>query len=309
MFAAVHFVTNTKDGYMTSLQKKDLLLLVRDVKKQLYTRYPKKTLQRETKRQDSPTTKKVATEKKPLPLTALQNKTKSSTTPAALPNTAVEKVAAQAKLPAASATNQVIKKTSKQLGKPSVTVAAKLPTRAMPQSSVKLRSTNYDFSDIKQDLMHVPEIKILPHIPSDKLAKRRQLAYKYENCITTITILQVEEKGAELEFLEDIAFAVSLYFVPCRVVQCNKIANWEEVFIKNSCKLFLCSDYAILQQQELVPFYKENAATSESFLCNTPIFMLPKLSLYFQNSELKSSLWKALCQKIPQLIVDTALSS
>jgi len=162
-----------------------------------------------------------------------------------------------------------------------------------------------NFSDIKQSFPKVfPNIKIVETILDDKIAKQKAQKYKLKNIAAGITILAYRENEKHYRFLEKLSIALNIYFYPSKVVSAylmEKENNWDLFLSENDIFLIISSDYTIFELSNLRKYFRENPAKQEKYLKDIPLFLLPDISIYLKEPTLKSSLFKALKQKITNL--------
>ena len=133
------------------------------------------------------------------------------------------------------------------------------------------------------------------------IAKKIATRWKTKNQTAPFSILSLCEPEPQRKFLEEIAKALDIYFLPCRLIAAETIekeGNWSDFLSVADLKLIIACDYTLWQLNKLMPFYKENPTTGQRMLGEIPLFLLPDLSLYLKDPLLKRSLWKALCQKL-----------
>lgn len=144
-----------------------------------------------------------------------------------------------------------------------------------------------------------PQVEILKSPPIDTLAQKRANRWKTKNQITPISILSYEEEPEQLLFLKEIARAIDAYFGPANLLEglaLEKKDEWDTFLSEKSLKLVIVCDYSLWQMQNLRKTYHEVPAKKQRLVKDTPLFLLPDLSLYLKDPSLKRSLWKALCQ-------------
>ncbi len=160
--------------------------------------------------------------------------------------------------------------------------------------------------DSFDDLRHLfgkiaPQIRIVDNIPSDGAAKMVSERWKTRNLAAPISLLFYQEPPQHRLLLEHLAEALDVVFGNARLIQCASIEKekqWDAFLSVPGLKTVIICDAALWQLPNLLQFYREVPSHSERFLQNTPVFLLPDLSLYLKDPLLKRSLWKALCQKI-----------
>jgi len=145
-----------------------------------------------------------------------------------------------------------------------------------------------------------PELAIIDEIPSDATAQKIAQRWKTKNQTAPISILLLHEPPEQKALLEQITKAIDIYFGPAKIVHAEGIEKdkqWEAFLSVAELKMIIVCDYTLWQLNGLMQFYKETPAQGMRMLGNTPLFLLPDLSLYLKDPLLKRSLWKALCQK------------
>jgi len=148
-----------------------------------------------------------------------------------------------------------------------------------------------------------PDLLILSEIPTDAIAKNIAARWKTKNLSAPITILFIQEVAEHKTFLEQIAIALDVHFVPAKLVHAEpleKEGKWETFLSNDLLKLLIICDYTLWQMPKLLKLYKETKVAR--FLGDKTLFLLPDLSLYLKDPLLKRSLWKALCQTYTQLL-------
>ena len=159
----------------------------------------------------------------------------------------------------------------------------------------------FDASVLRHLLKSIaPELAILDEIPSDALAKKIAERWKTKNQSAPISVLSLNEEPKQKAILEEIAIALDVYFGGAKIVNAELIEKekqWQAFLSVADLKMVVVCDYTLWQLTSLMQHYKETPATGTRVLGNTPVFLLPDLSLYLKDPLLKRSLWKALCQK------------
>jgi len=169
-------------------------------------------------------------------------------------------------------------------------------------STPSTSSSQLDLSEIKQSFLKLfPSLSLLETLPDDKRAKQIAERWRYKNQAIEISILHYKQTKEEKQLLENIAKALDIYFLPCRLIDAEPIEKenqWDFFLASDRLKIVISSDFCLFSQHQLMKYYKETPATSEYFLNEKPLFLLPALSLYLKTPLLKASLWKSLKQKI-----------
>lgn len=158
------------------------------------------------------------------------------------------------------------------------------------------------FEEIRRIVAKVaPQLKYIEEIPSDALAKKIAQRWKTKNQATPISLLSLNEPKEHRLLLDQIAIALDVYFGPASLIEAEAIEKekqWETFLSVEGLKLVVVCDYTLWQLHHLMKFYKETPAQNVRMLGSVPVLLLPDLSLYLKDPELKRSLWKALCQKL-----------
>lgn len=143
------------------------------------------------------------------------------------------------------------------------------------------------------------DIYLHERVPSDQKAQRLKEAWKEKHNTPEVPILI--QGSFYKTFLQNLAKAIETEFFPCRLVEIDhleKEKKWD-LFLKSpQLKLIIAPDQLIFGNKELLPFYKEHPQQGVRFLGNTPLLLIPDLSLYFKDPYLKRSLWNVICQAL-----------
>lgn len=176
-----------------------------------------------------------------------------------------------------------------------------VPLPPKPMAIQPIIRPSSDFAGVRQVLSVVaPELTILNEIPTDAIAKKISERWKTKNQSAPISILVYQEPPEQRILLDQVARALDVYFGPAKIVQAEGIEKekqWGTFLSVADLKMVIVCDYTLWQLNGLMQFYKETPAQGMRVLGNTPLFLLPDLSLYLKDALLKRSLWKALCQK------------
>ena len=119
-----------------------------------------------------------------------------------------------------------------------------------------------------------------------------------------VTILSFRESPQQLLFLKNLTQALDILYIPTKIISAIEIEKenqWSFFLSQEELKLIIASDYSIWGLPNLIKYYKEIPVKHKHFLQDTPLFLLPDLSLYLKEPLLKKSLWASLKQKIYSL--------
>ena len=162
-----------------------------------------------------------------------------------------------------------------------------------------------DFITVRNILSIVaPELNVIEEIPNDEIALKISERWKTKNQSAPISILLFQEPTEQRKLLEQITQAIDVYFGPAKIVHAEKIEKdkqWGAFLSVDDLKMVIVCDYTLWQLNHLLEYYKEVPASRSRVLGKVPLFLLPDLSLYLKNSELKRSLWNALREKCVSL--------
>jgi hypothetical protein len=142
-----------------------------------------------------------------------------------------------------------------------------------------------------------PHLTLHDTIPDDQRAKRVNKSWQLKGSIPDIPILFKGEVEHRI-LLQNIAKAIEIHFAPSRIIDIEKVEKWDAFLQPPHLKLIIVPDSVLWSAKALLPFYKEKPQERKHFLGNTPLLLLPDLSLYFKDPSLKRSLWNVICQML-----------
>jgi len=196
---------------------------------------------------------------------------------------AIEKIATELKAPLPS-----VKQTEKK---------EVLPTNKNQglnlEPLVKINET--DLADIKKLMVEkYPSQVILDDIPSDQAAKTHSRHYNGHLKVEEVVILSFNENTKQVDFLDNLARAISTMIAPCAVISANRIEfelGWQDFLNHQNLKRVIATYYGLSGSEELRNHFKEQNKNAKTFLGNIPLMLLSDISIYFQNPHLKANLW------------------
>lgn len=145
-----------------------------------------------------------------------------------------------------------------------------------------------------------PELALIESIPSDSAALKIKNAWLNDQMIPPVIILSFQDEEQQIAFLKNMAQAISVRFAPARVFSATKFENencWENILKSPGLRLVIASDYGLYLQPGLMHFYSEILQQGKHFLNHIPLLLLSDLSLYLKEPQLKSLLWRAICNE------------
>lgn len=173
-------------------------------------------------------------------------------------------------------------------------------------SRSEVSSKALDVEDRFEDLRVIvtkiaPSLSICNDIPNDQEAKRLAHRWKTRNQSAPLSVLMFQELEEHRQLLSSLTLALDVVLGGARLIAAEGIEKdkqWEAFLSVTELKVVIVCDSTLWQMPNLLQFYREVPNRSERFLHQTPLFLLPDLTLYLKDPLLKRSLWKALCQKI-----------
>ena len=119
-----------------------------------------------------------------------------------------------------------------------------------------------------------------------------------------------EGKSSDL-FLQNISRALQVYCPSSAIIDMKKwehaLSNCAPFFQEAEACLFIASQ-ALYKKPQLLPFLKENPASSERFLGKGKFFLLPPFETYFNDPMQKKELWNTLCNLLSSPALSQASS-
>jgi hypothetical protein len=178
--------------------------------------------------------------------------------------------------------------------------AAPEPKPVVIEPPPKMQELKFD--DIRKILSAAfPNLALFSDIPSDAAARKKADGWKTKNQSAPVSIISFHETGAQHDFLVNLTQAIDVALQPARLISAETIEKenqWEAFLSVSELKFIIIGDYALWQLPNLLQYYREMPNRSERKLKDTPVMLLPDLTLYLKDPLLKRSLWKALCQTI-----------
>ncbi len=176
-------------------------------------------------------------------------------------------------------------------------------SKAREPYSFRIQNSEFNISsEFRQVFVRVfPQFPLIDEIPSDAIAVKIANRWKTKNKTAPISILVLHEPPEQKALLEQVAVALDVSFGSARVIAAEPIEKekqWEAFLSVSDLKCIVVCDYTLWQLNGLMAHYKENPTQGSRALGSVPLFLLPDLSLYLKDPQLKRSLWKALCQKL-----------
>ena len=145
-----------------------------------------------------------------------------------------------------------------------------------------------------------PDIPLVASIPKDTAALKVINAWRMEAVIPPVVILFFQSGEKEGIFLKNVAQAISLRLAEARVIsffQWEKERSLDELVNASHLRLIISTDYDLYLQPDLMKVYRESPQQGKHYLGRTPLLLLSDLSLYLKEPQLKSLLWRAICNE------------
>jgi hypothetical protein len=148
---------------------------------------------------------------------------------------------------------------------------------------------------------YFPHYPLIDQIPTDQIAKKMKSMWKTNLNLFPILILSFTEKEKELQFLKNLAQAITLHFAPAQVISGIKIEQekkWDQWLKKSDRRLVMASDHGFYLMPELMKSYQEGPRQGKYSLNQIPLLLLSDVSLYLSQPQLKPLLWRAICAEL-----------
>jgi hypothetical protein len=145
-----------------------------------------------------------------------------------------------------------------------------------------------------------PDLNLCETMPSDAVAQKLKNVWLHNQAIPPVIILSFQNDEKELAFLKNLAQALSLRLAPARVLSAPKFEKekaWKNILKSPPLQLVIASDYGLYLQSGLMEFYRTDLQQGKHFLNDIPLLLLSDLSLYLKEPQLKSLLWRAVCNE------------
>lgn len=155
-----------------------------------------------------------------------------------------------------------------------------------------------DWWNLAQTLF--PEWTLNKAIPSDAIAQKNKNAWVKNQEISPVMILSFHDNDKQQALLKNIAQAITLRLAPAQVISAFRIEKengWEKMLNSPQLRLIIASDYELYLNPKLMQFYKEVPQQGKHFLNQIPLLLLSDLSLYLKEPQLKTLLWRAICNE------------
>lgn len=155
-----------------------------------------------------------------------------------------------------------------------------------------------DLSSLKKEIQTLfPHLELIQEPIDDSEARKIAFQWRYKKTLPEVIILSFNEQLDEIQFLQKVALAISEKITPAAHYAANTIEaqqKWQGMFKMKGLKLIIAPDYGIQAFNSLINFYSHQDKT----LGGIPLLLLPNLSLYLKQPELKRALWQAICAKL-----------
>lgn len=108
-----------------------------------------------------------------------------------------------------------------------------------------------------------------------------------------IAILSFSSLPNHITFLSMLEKALKIRFN--KTIKVMSGSGWEK------CSLVIAPDYGIWADPHLSKNFREGERSGQSYLGQTPLFLLTDLALYMKEPKMKRSLWNALCLQVQKI--------
>jgi hypothetical protein len=144
-----------------------------------------------------------------------------------------------------------------------------------------------------------PGLQVLDLPPDDTKARNLKEAWKTINQAAPISVILLDEPKEHQMLLKELTLALNVHFDTAKVIDAEPLESknqWGHFLSSLSFKLIIVCDATLWQLPNLRAFYREVPSQQIRYLKQTPLLLLPDLSLYLKDPALKKSLWAHLCQ-------------
>ena len=143
----------------------------------------------------------------------------------------------------------------------------------------------------------MPELPIYKAIPSDRQAKKIKDAWQEQEHVPAIPILF--QGKSYRQFLAKIARAIEVVHpFSSHPIEVTSTKKWDLFLASHQLKLIIAPEVIIFDTPPLRSLYQAIPQQQTSFLGKIPLLLLPDVSRYFNNPNLKRSLWNTICNAI-----------
>lgn len=165
-----------------------------------------------------------------------------------------------------------------------------------PAEPIKKKET-VPFDDFATALRKIsPRATLVAEPPSDAQAKRIAQSWKHPLHEIGAIVFSLSDSKEEKSFLLNLTKAIDTRLTSARCVDATE-KNIEQMLSEKHLKCLIVPP-TFSKYPTLLPHVRELPATGEKYFGNTPLLVLSPLPAYLQQPQLKSALWKKLCQML-----------
>ncbi|MBS0615851.1 MAG: hypothetical protein JSR58_04790 [Verrucomicrobia bacterium] len=142
-----------------------------------------------------------------------------------------------------------------------------------------------------------PQLAQKETIPDDSVAKKVGSLWQDHLQDVHVAILSFGAVGRDLEFLQNVAAAITSLLAPAQVIDGFKMEaekKWDLFFEKTPLKLVLAPPLTAWKGKLLARHFRENPTTRESSFSAAAAILLRPIREYLQTPSLKRDLWKTI---------------
>lgn len=194
--------------------------------------------------------------------------------------------------------NDLIKATLKHLKDEYPKDGVIFTSRDAPAPVVKQEAPQADWAEKLKKV--APTFKLRETVLNDADAKNIGTLWKEHIQDIQVAIIAFSERDQELQFLQNVAKAISTHLAPAQVIsgtRFEKEKKWD-LLISMNLKLILAPDLSAWKGTDLATHYRLNTTTQKESLETTPLIIFNPISSYLQNPASKKELWTTICSLV-----------
>lgn len=146
-----------------------------------------------------------------------------------------------------------------------------------------------------------PSLALIESPPDDAVARKMKNRWQNKQVAFSVILLSFHQQDQQRSaFLKNIAQAISLHLAPAAVLsvaQLEKEKRWEKILNPSQLRLVIATDDDLYLHPDLMRYYQASSQQGRHLLNQIPLLLLSDLSLYFREPQLKSLLWRAICNE------------
>ncbi len=163
----------------------------------------------------------------------------------------------------------------------------------------EFKPKNYrQFRQLLQKIM--PVLALHEQIPSDKEAIEIKNCWRKLTAVAPVVLITFDESTDALSFLKNINKAILLNGHQAQVISAvtiKQIHGWENFISDPTLRLIIASSKQLRDEINLKHLFRKEGS-DQYFLNAIPLILLDEIEHYFHRPQLKSLLWRAICNHL-----------